>query len=129
MSEALSLIRRGALLSTRPIQALHAAAEVGQSGVVLALLGAGAYINATTKRRQTPLLATIEVELASKPHFTCIQHLLAAKADTAISDEDGGFPLAVAAAMGNLDVVEELVRDEPGTPTLFVFFFFFLTLG
>lgn len=90
---------------------LHASAESGHSNIVTELLSAGASVNATTVRVQTPLLAAVELALASEPHFTCVRLLLAAYADTAIADEDGGFPLVVAAALGNLDVVEALVAS------------------
>ncbi len=87
--------------------ALHWAANEGQTEAIAVLLEAGADINATERTGMTPLT------LASKEgRVEAVTALLAAGADVNARDQIGGSPLLWAAGLGSSATVAELLKAE-----------------
>ncbi len=89
---------------------LHHAALEGDATVARLLLDEGADVNATDRWGRTPLfIATFEEPLV-EDRLPTVRLLLDRGADVNARDESGSTPLHVAAAMGEVEVVDLLIE-------------------
>jgi hypothetical protein len=93
------------------ITALQAASERGHLGVVVALLAAGADVDAADDEGRTPLILA-----ASESYLEVVQALVAAGADVNWRDEDGCSAAALATGAGGEAMLAFLCRLPEADP-------------
>eukprot|EP00752_Nemacystus_decipiens_P011622 g10317.t1 len=108
-----NLIKAGARLEARIVGGatpLHLAAQEGRSEAVAALFEAGADVDSRQETGVTPLYLA-----AKKGHVASVRELLRAGANpllaTTVSGVKNTAPLEVAAVLGRLEVVRELIQQ------------------
>lgn len=105
------LLDRGAEPDARDITGetpLHLAGIAGSFCTIPVLIAAGANVNLRDQRGETPLF-----KAASRGHLVAVKILLRAKASALLPSWGGDaiiYPLEIAAALGQTDIVGELVQ-------------------
>jgi uncharacterized protein len=88
--------------------ALIAAAHLGHDGVVRQLIKAGAPLDHVNNLHWTALIEAVVLGDGGKRHQRVVQDLLAAGANTQLTDRDGRTPLALARSRGYVEMVRQL---------------------
>lgn len=88
--------------------ALIAAAHLGHDGVVRQLIAAGAPLDHVNNLHWTALIVAVVLGDGWPRHQRVVRDLLAAGADTQLTDRDGRTPLALARVRGYAEMVREL---------------------
>ncbi len=88
--------------------ALIAAAHLGHHEVVRVLIEAGAPLDHVNNLGWTALIEAVVLGDGGPDHQMCVQHLLAAGADTSIADRQGATPLELAQSRGYTKIAELL---------------------
>lgn len=90
--------------------ALIAAAHLGHDGVVRQLIAAGAPLNHVNNLHWTAAIEAVVLGDGGLRHQRCLQALVDAGADMALTDRHGQNPLALARSRGYLAMVQLLER-------------------
>ncbi len=84
--------------------ALIAAAHLGHDGVVRQLISAGAPLDHVNNLHWTALIEAVVLGDGGPRHQACVRALLAAKANTRLTDREGRTPLQLARARGYREI-------------------------
>ena len=90
--------------------ALIAAAHLGHDGVVRQLIAAGAPLDHVNNLHWTAMIEAIVLGQGGARHQAVLQALLAAGANTRLTDREGNTPLALAKARGYAAMVDILEK-------------------
>ncbi len=90
--------------------ALIAAAHLGHDGVVRQLIAAGAPLDHVNNLHWTALIEAVVLGDGGPRHQACVRALLAAKANTQLTDRDGRTPLQLARARGYREIESLLLN-------------------
>lgn len=91
--------------------ALIAAAHLGHDGVVRQLIAAGAPLDHVNNLHWTAMIEAIVLGQGGARHQAVLQALLAAGANTRLTDREGNTPLALAKVRGYAAVVDMLEKE------------------
>ena len=90
--------------------ALIAAAHLGHDAVVHPLIQAGAPLDHVNNLHWTALIESIVLGDGGARHVVCLRALLAAGADTRLTDREGRSPLALAQSRGFSEMARYLTE-------------------
>lgn len=102
------------LISNQSITPLHMAAVSGNKEIVKLLTDAGADLNATDKEGKTPLIYAVEAKKAE-----CARFFVESGADTTIMDNQNHTALDYANALGMVQLIESIAKDNSGNADAF----------
>ncbi|KAK0097324.1 hypothetical protein PV326_002514 [Microctonus aethiopoides] len=95
---------------------LHEAAQFSRYYIVDYLIQQGATVDSLKRADWTPLMMACTKNSADA--LNCIKGLLKAGADLTIRNKDGWTPLHVACRVGNINIIQLLLKEKPECATI-----------